>query len=357
MNAAQRIIAKFGGQTALALSLSRKQSTVQYWSKTGNIPAKWHADIMTVAAERGISLSPSEFDPAAAAQTVVLGPPLARWQGFLPIAGGGLPVYVLHDGRSVITQADARDFLTGERNGYKLESHLCALELQPFLPTEVGDQFFDITIPEVEENVEAMPTSAFIDICSAFSRAGDAGALASELQRKMAARASTVLAPFAKTGIEAATHEVSGYEFEWAPDALRAKLSLYDEEEMQRWEKMFPDELWAQFGRLTNCKGTISFRPKFWGKLVNELIYGYLDGDVMRWLKTNSPSPRHGQNYHEWISSQFGLKRLVEHVWMVIGLATACRDMTELRERMAERFGRKRVQFTLYLPSKGGHCR
>ena len=50
------------------------------------------------------------------------------------------------------------------------------------------------------------------------------------------------------------------------------------------------------------------------------------------------------------ISGQFGLKKLIEHIWMLIGMASACRDMAELRQRMAEKFGRERIQLTLYLP-------
>lgn len=83
---------------------------------------------------------------------------------------------------------------------------------------------------------------------------------------------------------------------------------------------------------------------------MNELVYGYLDLDVIDWLKENVPNSRSGQNYHRWLSGQFGLKKLVEHIWMLIGMATACRDMAELRLKMAERFGREKIQLTLYLP-------
>ncbi len=62
---------------------------------------------------------------------------------------------------------------------------------------------------------------------------------------------------------------------------------------------------------VTNWKGNVQNRPKYWGNLVNELIYQYLDPDVFDWLKTNAPAPRHGQNYHQWLSSQYGLKKLV----------------------------------------------
>jgi len=63
-------------------------------------------------------------------------------------------------------------------------------------------------------------------------------------------------------------------------------------------KKTFPDQLWVEFGRLTNWQGSVHQRPKYWGKLVMELIYGYLDADVAAWLKENAPKPVHGQNYH-----------------------------------------------------------
>ena len=63
MNAAQRIISRFGSQTALAEALHAKQSTVQYWTKTGVIPAKWHRPIVEAAVRRGISVSGADFSP------------------------------------------------------------------------------------------------------------------------------------------------------------------------------------------------------------------------------------------------------------------------------------------------------
>src|SRR4030095_14182896 len=111
-----------------------------------------------------------------------------------------------------------------------------------------------------------------------------------------------------------------------------------------------PDELWLEFGRLTNWKGSVTKRPKYWGYLVMDLVYEYLDSDVAQWLKENAPKPKHGQNYHLWLTSQYGLKKLVEHIWMLVGIARTCQTMGELKRRMAEIFGRIPVQYTLYLP-------
>jgi hypothetical protein len=61
MNTAQRIIAKFGGQTALAEVLARPQSTIQYWAKVGSIPAKWHKPILNAALARGLSVAAADL--------------------------------------------------------------------------------------------------------------------------------------------------------------------------------------------------------------------------------------------------------------------------------------------------------
>lgn len=351
MPIAQKIIAKFGGQTALAEALHTKQSTVQYWAKTGNIPGKWHKQIVEAAVRRGVAISSNDFTPAEETEPGLPATPEAKWPGLLPVAGDEVPCYVLDDGRRVITRTGALNFLTGGKGGGNLESYLKVKALEPFLPPDLEDQFVDITMSQVvNKKVQAMSASAFIDICRAYSRARDTGALSTDSQIGIAVRASMLLAAFAKTGIEAAIDEATGYQYDRASDALRTRLQLFLQDEMRPWEKTFPDELWIQFGRLTNWQGPIHSRPKYWGHLVMELVYGYLDRDVSDWLKSHAPEPRHGRNYHQWLSGQYGLRKLTEHIWMLIGLASACHDMKELRARMAEKFGREGIQFTMYLP-------
>jgi hypothetical protein len=352
MNTAQKIVARFGGQTALAEILGRPQSTIQYWTKTGTIPAKWHKPILTAAIGRGLSLSPSELTAVDVSTPTPLRVPEAKWPGILDVAGVEIPCYVLGDGRRVISRTGALHFLAGGgQGGGNLESYLRVESLKTFLPSDLDHQFIDIAIPNVvNKDVKALSASAFIDICRAYARARDTQALQTERQVEIAIRASMALGAFAKTGIEAAIDEATGYQYERADDAIRVKLKLYLEDEMRPWDRTFPDELWVQFGRLTRWRGPINERPKYWGKLVMELVYEYLDADVCAWLRANAPAPRHGQNYHQWLSSQYGLRKLIEHIWMLIGMASVCHDMRELRQRMAEKFGREGVQFTLYLP-------
>ena len=74
-----------------------------------------------------------------------------------------------------------------------------------------------------------------------------------------------LLAACAKVGLIALIDEATGYQRDRPVDALQFKLRLYLAEEMRKWEKTFPDELWEQFGRLTGWQGSLHSRPKYWG--------------------------------------------------------------------------------------------
>ena len=217
-------------------------------------------------------------------------------------------------------------------------------------------------MPEVEglgKQVKGLPADLFIEICRAFVRALERSKDKdspspgfTRRQEEMAIKAGMFVAACAKVGLDALIDEATGYQYERARDALEVKLRAYLEDEIRKWEKTFPDELWVQFGRLTNWKGSVTQRPKYWGKLVMELIYEYLDPDVAQWLREHAPTPRHGQNYHQWLSGQYGLKKLVEHIWKVIGIASTCQDMMELRNKVAAMHGRVGIQYMLFIPGQ-----
>jgi myo-inositol-1-phosphate synthase len=58
---AERVIRKFGGQSALAQLLGKRQSTVEHWAQTGRVPAQWHQPLLNLARERGINLEAKDF--------------------------------------------------------------------------------------------------------------------------------------------------------------------------------------------------------------------------------------------------------------------------------------------------------
>lgn len=357
MNSAQRVIGKFGGQRALAAALGKAPSTVQYWAKAGTIPAKWQGPLLNLARAQGVELYPGEFVPSETATGNIddgdgeaePAPPAAQWPGVLRIAGVELPVYVLADGRRVISRTGATDVITGKRGGGNLESYLEVGALKGYVPEDLPGQWIEFTIPNVvNKTVRGMEAETFIDICAAYVRALDEDALRTDRQRAIAVKAGMFLAACSKVGFIALIDEATGYQYERSADALEFKLALFLEKEMRKWEATFPDDLWKEFGRLTNWEKPLNQRPKYWGQLVMELIYGYLDRDVADWLKTHNPRPEKGHNHHQWLK-QYGLVKLTQHIWMVVGIAKTCETMGELRMRMAQQFGRQPVLHTMFL--------
>ena len=66
MSNARQIIDRFGGQSALAALLGKRQSTVHHWARTGRIPSQWHERLMELAVQQGVSLEPKDFMAAGA---------------------------------------------------------------------------------------------------------------------------------------------------------------------------------------------------------------------------------------------------------------------------------------------------
>lgn len=359
MTPSEKVIGKFGSQSELARLIGKGQSTVQHWAKRGIIPSKWHAELLRIAQGKNIDLTPSDFIADNAITPEVVGSiPKSTHYGELHITEDIiLPCYVLDNGERVFSLKGIMVGLIGIEGG-PIADYLMVSGLKDYLPVDLRpDEVnnipalfnFDTGISGFAKNATGIPVERLMDLCSAYSAAYDAGKL-TDRQKKIAVTANSILRACAKVGIIALVDEVTGYQYERVHDALQFKLKVFLEEEMRPWEKTFPDELWMEFGRLTNWNGPVSSRPKWWGKLVNEIIYEYLDADVAKWLKDHTPQPRHGQNYHQWMSSQFGLKKLIEHIWMVIGMSKACFTIDELRERMATQFGRHRVQLSFFLP-------
>lgn len=353
MTPADRVIDKFGGRAALAKLIGKGVSTIQYWAKVGSIPTKWQEPLLRLARERSIDLSPSDFietTPEATGRHVVRLPE-AKWPGVLAIGDSELDVYVLEDGQRVISRTGAVAALIGPQGGGNLQSYLRVQNVSPYVPANLDERMIAFRIPGVvNKNVYGMTAEAFLDICRGYVRARDADALQTPRQIEIAIQAGSFLSACANVGLIALIDEVTGYQYDRRADELQIKLKLYLEDEMRKWEKTFPDELWREFGRLTHWRGPLHQRPRFWGKLVMELIYEYLDSDVTDWLRKNAPAPQRGQNYHQWLTSQYGLRKLIEHIWMVIGMASACDSLSELKRRMAEKYGRVAVQSVTYLP-------
>ena len=357
LTAAQQIIDKFGSQSKLALALGTRQSTVSHWSQTGDIPKRWHSKILAAAREKELSIDPDELinTPTGDVGLVV---PSAIASADLVVGeddeAPSIACYVLSDGRRIISRTSALSAIARADDltlGGDLKRYV--KPAASYLRVDLDDELVEFRLDNVSnKKVAGITAECFLEICRAFVRARDEGKLTPR-QQQLAVNSGAFLAACANVGLIALIDEATGYQYMRAEDALQVKLRAYLEDEMRPWEKTFPDELWLEFGRLTGWRGSVQQRPKYWGTLVNELVYDLLDHDVAEWLRSNKPPPRHGQNYHQWLSSHYGLKRLVEHIWMLVGMASACRTMDELRYRMGNKLGKQNFQFRMFIDPPG----
>ena len=286
------------------------------------------------------------------------GPVAVAW-GDLHVGEATLPCYVLDNGERVFSLKGAVVGLI-ETEGGQLAEYIRVQPLRPFLPDDLVPSEngaipaliqFDTGGDGFTKYASGLPVEKFMDLCVAYSAAADKVKL-TERQSRIAVNANRFIRACAKVGVVALVDEATGYQDRREVDELQFKLNLYLAESMRKWEKTFPDELWAQFGRLTGWTKPAHQRPKYWGHLVLELVYKYLDPDVTEWLQENAPKPAHGQNYHQWLTSQYGLRRLVEHIWKLIGVASTCETMEDLRYRMKELYGDPQgFQYRLQFPA------
>lgn len=285
--------------------------------------------------------------------------PEAKHRGVLRMLDMEIPCYVLSDGQRVIGRTSATEVLTGIKGGGAFEKYIGVTALKPYVDVEkVTERMVTFRLPEVEglnRTVKGLAADLWIEVCRGLVSAVDASTRNPDFkltsrQIEMSMQASMFLSACAKVGLDSLIDEATGYQYERERDALEVKLNAYLAEEMRAWEKTFPDELWVEFGRLTGWSHSVTKRPKYWGKLVTELVYEYLDPDVAEWLKANVPEPQKGRSYHQHLSGQYGLRKLTEHIWKLIGIAKTCESMTELKDRMAELHGRRPIQLRLYIP-------
>jgi hypothetical protein len=285
--------------------------------------------------------------------------PVARWRGALNIVGIEVPCYVLDNGEKIIGRTSATELLTGIKGGGALEKYIGVRALEPFIDVDaVAARMVPFRLIEVEgleRAAKGLPADLLIEVCQGFVSALQASLdptstypRMTERQKQMAWQASMFLSACAKIGLEGLIDEATGYQYERAEDALQVKLRAFIADELRAWEKTFPDELWQEFGRLTGWSGSLHSRPKWWGKLVIEMIYDTLDSDVAEYLKTNKPPQ--GTHWHRQLTENVGVRALVSRCYEVIGMAKTCANIRELRERVALHYGKKIVQLSLALP-------
>lgn len=274
--------------------------------------------------------------------------PEARWRGLIDLGGAQIDCYVLDDGTRLLASSSAAMAIS-EVDRANLKDYAGQAALKPFIDIDkILKETRKFSIPGTQWPASGITTEHFELICRGYVQALYQGAPLTDRQRQIAIRCAVLTAGLLRTGLDALVDEATGYQYERAEDALQVKLRAFIADELRAWEKTFPDELWQEFGRLTHWSGSLHSRPRWWGKLVIELIYDTLDPDVATYLKNNKPEK--GVHWHRQLTENIGVRQLVSRCYEVVGMAKTCHDIRELREKVSEHYGKTMVQMTLSLP-------
>lgn len=130
----------------------------------------------------------------------------------------------------------------------------------------------------------------------------------------------------ARVGILALVDEATGYQYQRENDALQVALKAFINEELLKWQKMFPDTFYYEIFRLNKWDYTvkgINKRPGVIGRWTNELIYKQLPKGVLDELKIKTPKSEEGNytaRFFQSLTPDIGHPALTAQIYKTIGL-------------------------------------
>lgn len=160
--------------------------------------------------------------------------------------------------------------ITGKEGG-NLGEYIGVSSLKDHINKDlVLGESYEFEVPGTQFRGRGITAESFLAICRGYVAALQKGDLNTQRQQEIAVSCSIILGSCAAVGLIALIDEATGYQYERAEDALQVKLRAFISDELRAWEKTFPDELWEEFGRLTNWSGP-QFRHGgfYWKRVVH----------------------------------------------------------------------------------------
>jgi len=290
---------------------------------------------------RAEKLSPDERKAIASAAAE------ARWKGkgtHVPKAEYGspekplhigdleIPCYVLDDGRSVITQGGMLTALTmssgraTKGGGDRLANFAGTKSISPFVSDGLRDMITNpIQFRAKSSLAYGYEATILPELCDAVLAARAEGSLNPQ-QDHIAKQCEILVRAFAKTGIVALVHEVTGYQEVRDREALQEILKRYISEELLVWVRTFPMEFYKQIFKLKGWNWNSGRMSPIMGNIVNDVVYARLAPGVLDELRKKNPVTEKGYREHhhfQYLTENVGHPALTRHLYELIGMARA----------------------------------
>lgn len=279
----------------------------------------------------------------------------------LKIGNAEIECYVLQDRTRVLTQASflralgrhPKANVRRERGEERVPAILQGKALQPFISSETLEKSRPITfrLPTGGRasgyNAELLPA-----VCEIYLAAREAGVLPKN-QEHVAKHAEILVRGLARVGIIALVDEATGYQELRAKDALTRILEAFVAKELQPWVRTFPEDYYRELFRLRGLEfpADTVHRPKYFGKLTNDIVYRRLAPGVLKELQRVTPRDDKGRRKHRYfqkLTANVGYPKLREHLGSVVTLMKLSSDYGDF-ERKLDRI-HPRIGDTIPLP-------
>lgn len=241
-----------------------------------------------------------------------------------------IPCYVLEDGRRVLAQRGMVSALGMSRGGSskgggdRLAHFVGGKALEPFIGTELRSA---IETPIQFKTPSGMAANAYdaqilADICEAVLKARADNRLQKQ-QQHIAQQCEVLMRGFARVGIVALVDEATGFQKDRERDSLAKILEAFVAKELQPWVKTFDSEFYEEMFRLRGLPyppEQPNFKPQYFGKLTNDVVYRRLAPGVLDALKEESKKAERKGKLHQHLSAGYGKQTLLKHLGKVVAL-------------------------------------
>jgi hypothetical protein len=235
--------------------------------------------------------------------------------------------YILEDGTPILNKGKMMKAIGRAWKGASRTdkpNFIGAVNLQPFIRPELEEKLKGVEFTDGKRIISGYHADILPLVCNTYLEAREAGAL-SKPQLPIAQQCEILIRSFARVGIVALIYEQLGYEKYKHPEALKMLVESYLSEEIRKWAKEFPDDLFYQMDRIYGNRTTTSRnRPQYYAKFIRKYIYDPIErGLVLAKLDERNPKNEKGtrkDRHHQLLNELKGLPALKSQIWQVIAL-------------------------------------
>lgn len=237
-----------------------------------------------------------------------------------------LDCYVLQDGTPVLNKGKMMKAIGRSWKGASRTdkpNFIGAVNLQEFIRPELEEKLQGIEFYDGNKLISGYHADILPLVCNVYLEAREARVL-TEKQMPIAQICEMLIRSFARVGITALIYEQLGFEKYKHPQALRLLVESYMAEEVRKWSKEFPDELFFQMDRIYNhVRTSPRNRPLYYAKFIRKHIYDPIEkGLILIELDCRNPREkgRRKNRHHSLLNEDKGLPELRSQIWQVTGI-------------------------------------